>query len=305
MKEKASFEKHFAALAAIFLLGDAVIAMPYASSGRQAPAAFLLACAVAALLYGLIFALIKRLYPPHPGAFIQKTAASVLKPAVSVCALFAAAQSFGDFVRFVKTNLLPETPTPAVVVLFLITVACLAWQRQSVLLKFSLISFMVAAAAIVLFFILSSNQFDGNHIRLFRVFPLDDLWEQSFPFWRRLIFPACLLAVYHAVAFREVRPAGALGGLAVGFVLLGLCLLNSILIFGLPFAAKLRYPYASAVSTVSVGQLFTRMDGASYFVYFAGCLIRVTVCVNTVKTLLFSSHESALPNKPPVYRADW
>ena len=39
------------------------------------------------------------------------------------------------------------------------------------------------------------------------------------------------------------------------------------MLFGPTFAARIEYPYTAAVSTVSVGRLFTRMDYFSYFIY--------------------------------------
>ena len=42
----------------------------------------------------------------------------------------------------------------------------------------------------------------------------------------------------------------------------------------------------SAVSTVSLGELFTRMDGLSYFVYFAAQTVQTAVCVSLIRELL-------------------
>ena len=72
-------------------------------------------------------------------------------------------------------------------------------------------------------------------------------------------------------------------GVGVGCVAFGICILNSVLLFGIDFAGELAYPYSVAGSTVTFGYLFTRMDGLLYFVYLISCVIKCTVAIEIIK----------------------
>ena len=66
-------------------------------------------------------------------------------------------------------------------------------------------------------------------------------------------------------------------------MLLGITILNSVLLFGIEFSGVLDYPYSSAGSTVTFGNLFTRMDGFLYFVYLASCIVKCAVGIFVIK----------------------
>ena len=78
-------------------------------------------------------------------------------------------------------------------------------------------------------------------------------------------------------------------GVSGGCGLSALVLLNSVMLFGAELAGKFDYPYSAAISTISVGYLFSRMDGFSYFLGFACALVRIGVCITTVKSLFKKS----------------
>ena len=78
-------------------------------------------------------------------------------------------------------------------------------------------------------------------------------------------------------------------GVSGGCGLAALVLLNSVMLFGAELAGKFDYPYSAAISTISVGYLFSRMDGFSYFLGFACTLVRIGVCITTVKSLFKKS----------------
>ena len=57
---------------------------------------------------------------------------------------------------------------------------------------------------------------------------------------------------------------------------------GAAIVFGSDFAGKLKYPYASAISTVTLGNLFTRMDGFAYLIFFASVIVKITVCIKII-----------------------
>ena len=70
----------------------------------------------------------------------------------------------------------------------------------------------------------------------------------------------------------------ALAGAVTGFSILGICILNSILLFGAELSGELGFSYISAISTISIGRLFTRLDEFAYLLFFITCIIKITVC---------------------------
>ena len=67
-------------------------------------------------------------------------------------------------------------------------------------------------------------------------------------------------------------------GLALGSALLGLTFIDTLAVFGSEYAVTLTHPFALAVTTASVGELFSRCDPLLYAVGFFTCLIRAAAC---------------------------
>ena len=77
-------------------------------------------------------------------------------------------------------------------------------------------------------------------------------------------------------------------GIAIGGALLTLVIANSVLVFGEGYAAEIKFPYTSAVSTFSVGTLFTRLDGFAYFIVLTVNFLKGTLCILSCEYLLTS-----------------
>ena len=86
--------------------------------------------------------------------------------------------------------------------------------------------------------------------------------------------------------FDDTRTKQGFSGVIIGACLLGMCILSPILLFGAQLSGQLDFPNSYAVSTVTVGRLFTRLDGFAYFVYFVSSVIKITVCISVVRESL-------------------
>lgn len=280
MTHTPNYKKHLAALAALFILGDSVIRIPAESAGGFTFWGLVFTFAATLIIFPLLFPAVSFLSK----SFSSKNAAvriisAILLSAAAVYALWNAGLCFKRFIDFVSVLLLPDTPEFFITLLFILVVAALAVKKQEVLLKFSLISFAASAAIIVLFFALSAKDFNWQNIAVYRLPSADEFKNAVLPFIRGVSLPLLLLPVYNAVYFKKAEPASSLTGLALGFAMLALCLLDSLLIFGPELAARIDYPLSGAVSTVTVGPLFFRMDGVSYFLYFTSSLIKTVFCL--------------------------
>ena len=106
------------------------------------------------------------------------------------------------------------------------------------------------------------------------------------PYIKKVTLPCFLIGVF--ARDNGFSKKTAVSGAVLGNLTLAFCILNSLLLFGNKFAGRLDYPYAFAISTVTFGNLFCRLDGFAYFIYFASCLIKITLSVSIIKSITFN-----------------
>ena len=285
METKQNYALHTVALSALFLLGDALIDIPLPSADDKTFLCFLASVVITVILFlisyyisGLVFSLKKHLK-------IYKASASV----VSLFILSAAAVTLARFVKFAKTVILPDVNIFALAALFLTVLLFLIFSKEKTLLKYSLLSFIIAAVIIIFFFILSLSDLTPQNIFIFNVPGLKQLFRGTYPYVLRIALPVCILPFYLRGVLEGKYKKEMLIGVSGGCGLAALVLLNSVMLFGAELAGKFDYPYSAAISTISVGYLFSRMDGFSYFLGFACALVRIGVCITTVKSLFKKS----------------
>lgn len=268
MTAEPTYNKHLANLAAIFILGDAVIILPSSDSGNYPLSGFFIGVLAAILLYLISFSITNR--------FIGKSLLLILAAAY---AFYNAAVTFIRYTDFVDKILLPETPEFLIAAVFILSAVYLATRRQEVILKLALIAVFAAVAAVCLFFLLSAKDFKAENIFNYGFPNFSQLLKSSKPYFINVALPALLIPAYSALFTGKSRVGAPFFGLITGLTLTLLCLLESLLLFGAPLAERLSFPLAAAVSTVTVGSLFTRMDGIVYCLFFLPALIKTAVCM--------------------------
>lgn len=288
MEAKKPYALHTVCAAALFTLGSAVITVPKKGADNLTFLGFIVAAIAAVALSFLAAPVAARLFAKtaFSGGKIKKTAVGTLWIATALLCVGVSAHSFGVLCDFVGGVILPDGSRLLVAVILFAAAAMPCVGHKSVVLKFALFSAIITAVAVLLFIAAALPELRVENIILLRVPEIGSVLRQSVPYLVDVFLPAYIIYVYVGVHFGRENGRTALLGVAAGGVVLGIILLNSLLLFGAPLAARLEYPYASAISTVTLGELFTRMDGFSYFIYFAACIVRLAVCVSVVKTLL-------------------
>ncbi len=289
MKKTAVFTTHSAALTGLFILGNGVIIFPAKNADEYTFLGYILAAAAAFLLYFCLIPLINKLYRADNTSALKtykKILLAVFYFLTAVFSLWYGVEAFANFTAFASALLLQDFSNWVPVLIFLFTVIFFTSRRQEDFLKFTLLAFCFAAAVIIFFFIASLGNFKFDNIIILNVPKLSEIYPQFKEYFFNPLLPTLLIGIYEACVFEKVRPKATFWGLGLGFILLGMCILNSVLLFGPRLAAILDYPYASAVSTVTIGRLFTRLDGFSYFVYFAAGLTKICVCLFLVWAML-------------------
>lgn len=301
MNEPKPFSKHIGALAALFVLGDAAITEPTPQADRYLMIGYLACIPVMILLYFLSSFVCNRVLETGAKAgFVQKPLRFVLLAAAGVFALFSFASTLTAFVDFAKTLVLPRVSTVLIGSILLLTLLYILYKRQENFLKYTLIVFVPVIFFILLFFIGGWDSYEVSHILIYRVPDFTVIWQQMKPLLKNPVLPAVLLPVYSSLVLNRQERKSVTAGILIGYGVLGLMILSSVLLFGSQLASALPYPFSSGVSTVNAGRLFTRLDGFSYFCYFVCSLIKLGVCLfiaaaapGQYKNPLFSRKQTA------------
>lgn len=256
--------KALAALSFLFVLGNAVIITPFANSNKFAFLGFMIAMLISFAVYFICL-----LIPINKLTVI---------PIILFC-FFIVADAFITLIRFISYDL--RIKNSLIILPVLVILLFIGLKRTSVLLKLSLLLLPFCVGIILLFFLSTAKDFNLRNIFIYEIPPTASLLSQIYPFIKVSVLPMGVLALF--VKGENARVSVGFCGLGLGFCALAICILNSVLLFGIEFAGGLKYPYSLAGSTVTFGNLFTRMDGLLYFLYMASVLIKCGVGIMVIK----------------------
>lgn len=254
---------HFISLIAVFILGDLIITLGYSS-----PIMFL-APILLTTLFGIITPFLIKTLNHH------NLLKHIFFLAFAIFSLVAALLCTRNFIGFAKNYVLPESQGWMLSLLFAAVLFVFIRAQHRALLKFSLLSCVLTLIVLILFFVLSYKNFESV------VFSHTLNFTAPLAVWIPIMY---LFLNHHSFPPRHF----VLGGI-LGAVLLFIGFLNAVLIFGTAALQQLQYPYADAISTITVGSIFTRMDGFAYIVFFLSALIKCGVCLKCAKVSLEKS----------------
>ena len=276
MTNRADYSKHSACLAAIFIIGDAVITLPDAYYGGDIITGFLIAAAFSVAVYFFSLFICRRL---QCGGIFKSIILTLFLLAAAVYALFNGGRCLLAFLDFANKILLPDGGRFAVAFIFIFTAAVLAVKKDGVILKLSLITAPFFVISVIIFFLLTAKDFETENILPKAVPTFCELKNGATPYIFEIALPAALIPPYFMLSDKtQPRKNAGLWGLVAGLLITALILCDSVLLFGARMSARLPFPLASAVSTVTVGPLFTRMDGIVYCLFFISALIKTVFC---------------------------
>ena len=157
MTNHADYSKHSACLAAIFIIGDAVITLPDLYYGGAILPGFFIAAAFSVAVYFLSLLLCRGLLQ---GGIFKKILLVLFLLSAAVYAFWNGAHCVLDFLSFADKILLPGGEHFAVAFIFLFTAAVLSVKKNDVILKLSLIIAPFFILAVIIFFLLTAKNFE-------------------------------------------------------------------------------------------------------------------------------------------------
>jgi len=279
---KESFKPHIIGISALFVLGQAGITLPFNNSSEVTFLGYMLSAVVAFFAVWLLSIILNHFLPDKKPSGIKKYMLSALYIVITVFSVYVFADCFQKFCEFISLFVLPETPMIVIGILFAAVIIYLGLQKKEVLYKLGLIAFLISAFLLAVLFLFSLPRFEFKNIFLLRLPKADEIIGQAKPYLKNAFIPLLLLPFYVRLVAEKKENGCTVFGVIFGILLLSVTLLSGLLIFGSEAAGRIEFPYSEAIGTVTVGDIFTRMDGFSYFVFFSSCFVKCEVCIAVI-----------------------
>lgn len=260
------YTSHIFSLCALFVLGNAIILMPFYESGSFL--SVLICAALSLLLILLINLLIK-------WGEKNKSVLYVVATVISIAAIYGAATTFFDYLKFLKSIQMPQTSGILLSSALLGLIMFFTLNSTSAIFKYSLLVAIIGVIMIAICFIVGIRNFEfvGFKTNLLK-------FNFSIGVFLRLFSALAVVPLLVWLKFKNTSAKPLFLGTAAGFFVLCLCIVQSV--FTLRVANDISYPYLKAVGVISSSSLFTRLDGLVYFVFFVTAVVKITVCVKMV-----------------------
>lgn len=259
------------ALFSLFFIGNAVINLPFSDSIKGALPGFLIA-----FIASIPFILqIRKINLPA-----EKNVLNIsINVLFLIYALFCGIVTLRNYVTFSDKIILPEIGSFFPSLLFLLLLWLICREKDSVLLKLSLISAFLVFAIVLVLFLLSFNNFSFGQLIPKELPSFKEIGYQAISYIAMSFIEGIVI-----IGFLNLRTnKSILGGFFWGAAILFLIILQVVAVFGYSALSNIKHPYASAMSVITFGDKFSRMEGFSYLLYFSCTLIKTAVCIKSAR----------------------
>jgi hypothetical protein len=277
---------HHTALAALFSVGNTLLCYPWKNSESGVLFSFLLSMGVSLAATLLLYPVMRYLYRGKLSKKGKHFAETLVAAVLGGYAFLCTYRACDDYLSYAMEMILPSGSRLLLAAIFLLAVALLASLDAKALDSFSLLCFLLIASSVFILFAFGIPHFRWEYVRLEIPKESDVLKRSLAVFSRDVLFPSALLSAYFALAIPQKRKGSLTVGMLLGYGLLLLCVLQTLLCFGSDYTASLPYPYSFSVKILSVGPYFFRPEGISYPTDLLACLLRGGVCLSVARRLL-------------------
>lgn len=277
MKTK-TFDLHIISAAALSVISSAVVYLPTAKD-KSPVLAMAFAILIGLPLYIFLLKLINK--ADVKNGIVKK----ILGAIISIFLIYLSAKSFHSVADYFHTAVLPKTPVYLILTTLFLLVFYAAVCGGDAVKKFTVIGFVSVAALIVILIIVSFKNLDLSLVSKPRF---------NMPFFETVAKYMVVVFVFSSEVLAFQRKGGSdkdflkstVLGVLLGGILLVIIIANSVLVFGENYSAQIKFPYSYAVSTFSIGTLFTRLDGFAYFIVLMANFLKGALCVLSCEYIL-------------------
>ena len=270
---------HKLCLAAIFFFDGIALFLPFKGAKNGDLSALIFAIIISAFIYFVWYFLADKIYKSSGGNGVTKVSCFL----IIAFLVFTNAVTSKNFINFISKEVLIKNPKIYILILFSAICIYMVSKSDKVVAKAGLLSFVFIVIVMTVMLIVSCKNFEP--VSLKKLF-VGKVFKRSFVYlYKALLFPIAF-AIFSRFAFYNVSVKKDIFGFLIGTVLILVCYLSAVLTFTLHFASKIDYAYPISISVVNIGELYTRMDGFAYFIFFFSALIRSSICGFGIKMLL-------------------
>ncbi|MBE6729974.1 MAG: hypothetical protein E7568_07080 [Ruminococcaceae bacterium] len=260
-------------LITVFILGNSVINLPFTKYGGNALLGYILS-----VLIGIVY-----IFFCYRAAKINKDSNSyfykVFLGFFIIYCIFCGLICTRNFITFSDKVILPEVSSFLPSLLFLISLYFLSSVKKEVIIKTALISGLIITVILLLLFIISISNMKFSNIIIKDEISLGKILYECSSYFGLSFSQSIILMPFFMNTNLKTPKNTYIKGFLLGSFLLLVSFLQCILIFGYNLASTLLNPYASAISITTLGNSYTRLEGFSYFIYFASSLIKTAICL--------------------------
>ena len=253
------YSPHIFCICVLFILGNTVITLPFYNSGIVA---FLVGAVLSLVLLFISILMIN-------WGQKYKVVFYVYAFAVCVAAIYGVITTFLDYLLFLKSIQMPKTNIYLLSIILLGIVLFFTSNSISAIYKYGLFTAIICGLIIIICFLSGIKNFD---------FSLLKTTSLTHNFSIKYFLPIIVLPSFTQLQKHNIKYV--FSGVLTAFLVLILCFFQTTFTIGAD--SNTVYPYLRAVSVISSGSLFTRLDGLVYFLFFVCAVIKICVCIKSV-----------------------
>ena len=278
-----TYWKHGVCLIVVLILGNTIITFP---SGADAYSG-IYALPIALIPSVVLISLCAKIKSESKGDLHSGKWGWVVAIPTLVLAAFGIAITVGDYNRFIGTMRMPNTSIYVIAGIFVALSFLLGLASRKVIYLFSLVGAVFTVAVTLMMLLFSITNIKLEYLKeLPQADPLGIVRQASGVFIQSFGF--CVLLVFFGSSKVSVQKQQYLG-LLLGASVLGISFFNVLSVLG-QASKSLEYPYVAVSEMVSVGRIFTRLEGFSYALYFICALIKTAFLIKISFTVASSGH---------------
>lgn len=245
----------------------------------------LLLAAVGFIPLILIYSRIVRLYPEKDifqiiGMLFGKVTAKALIALMFWYCAHLLALVMRNLSEFVKIVSLLETPYLPIMIITLLVIAYIAKCGVECLGKWCVATFVILALFVLATVLLSINKMDISNIQPVLSHDAGTIASTSFD---QLTFPFAETVLFLGVASAVKKTDGVRGmyilGTMLGALLLLTVIVRNIALLGVPMSKASYFPSYSAIRVISIGEVFTRVEGLISTNFILTAFTKAALCL--------------------------
>lgn len=275
--------RRFICLSSLIIVGDIILCLSFTKNTTDDVlgiiAAFILSVvAVLLIKKGTELWGVKQFKYKQTLSVVFLLAAALLLVTVAVFTVYNFSRYAANIMLSTKEIFLPFVTFAGLAVL-------IASSDKNLLLKLSLLLFPAVVIFIIVMFAFSAQFMNVKYLLPYKTPDGAGFLKTFLPLFLSLVSSAVPMLVMG----KENKKRSFLWSYLFGIGLLMLCIVNTLGIFGGELASTLSYPYSQAVSTASMGEIFSRLDGFLYAVCFFTGIVKTSACIFSAVYLLRSA----------------